>query len=71
MSWRVVVRPEVEQDIADAAGWYEARQAGLGAEFVEEIIHVWEPWRKTRCLTPAVIRPKTFAGATPTAFLIA
>jgi plasmid stabilization system protein ParE len=42
MSWRVVVRPEVEQDIADAAGWYETRQAGLGKEFVEEIIRVWD-----------------------------
>jgi toxin ParE1/3/4 len=42
MSWRVVVRPGVEQDIADAARWYEARQPGLGKEFVEEIIRVWD-----------------------------
>ncbi len=42
MSWRVVIRPEVEQDIAEAATWYEARQPGLGAEFVEEIIRVWD-----------------------------
>jgi plasmid stabilization system protein ParE len=41
MSWRVVIRPEVEQDIAEAARWYETRQPGLGAEFVEEIIRVW------------------------------
>jgi len=42
MSWRVELRPEVEQDVAEAAGWYERRQPGLGAEFVEEVIGVWE-----------------------------
>jgi toxin ParE1/3/4 len=42
MSWRVVIRPEVEQDIADAANWYETRQPGLGIGFVEEIIRVWD-----------------------------
>lgn len=28
--------------MAEAAAWYEARQPGLGAEFVEEIILVWD-----------------------------
>lgn len=42
MSWRVEFRPEVEQDVVAAAAWYEARQPGLGAEFVEEIIRVWD-----------------------------
>jgi toxin ParE1/3/4 len=42
MNWRVVIRPEVEQDMAEAADWYEARQPGLGAEFVEEVIRVWD-----------------------------
>lgn len=42
MSWRVVFRPEVEQDVVEAADWYEARQPGLGAEFVEEILRVWD-----------------------------
>jgi len=41
MIWRVVIRPEVERDVAEAARWYESRQAGLGAEFVEEVIRVW------------------------------
>ena len=27
--------------MAEAAAWYEARQAGLGGEFVEEVIQVW------------------------------
>lgn len=42
MSWRVVIRPEVEQDVAEAASWYEACQLHLGVEFVEEIIRVWD-----------------------------
>jgi toxin ParE1/3/4 len=42
MSWRVVIRPEVERDVAEAASWYESKQAGLGAEFVEEVIQVWD-----------------------------
>lgn len=42
MSWRVEIRPAVEQDVGEAAAWHEARQPGLGAEFVEEIIRVWD-----------------------------
>jgi len=42
MNWRVEIRPEVESDVAEAARWYESKQSGLGAEFVEEIIQVWD-----------------------------
>lgn len=42
MSWRVVLRREVEQDVAEAAVWYEARQRGLGSAFTEEIIVIWD-----------------------------
>lgn len=42
MSWRVEFAPAVEQDVAAAAHWYETRQPGLGAQFVEEIIRVWD-----------------------------
>jgi len=41
MSWRVVVRPEAEQDMVEAAQWYESHQPGLGAEFIHEVIQVW------------------------------
>jgi toxin ParE1/3/4 len=27
--------------MAEASAWYEARQPGLGAEFVEEVVRVW------------------------------
>jgi len=41
VNWVVEFRPEVEADMAEAAAWYEARQAGLGSEFVEEVIRIW------------------------------
>ena len=30
MSRRLIVRPEAEADLTEAALWYEAREAGLG-----------------------------------------
>jgi plasmid stabilization system protein ParE len=41
VNWAVEFRPEVEQDMAEAAAWYEAQQPGLGGEFVEEVVQVW------------------------------
>jgi plasmid stabilization system protein ParE len=31
-------RPDAETDVADAAAWYETQRAGLGAEFLDEIL---------------------------------
>ena len=42
MNWRVQFRPKVEQELAEAAAWYERRQPGLGMEFIEEVIQVWD-----------------------------
>jgi toxin ParE1/3/4 len=42
MNWRIEFRPEVETDVAEAAYWYESRQPGLGAAFVDEVICVWQ-----------------------------
>ena len=42
MKWRVEFLPEVEEDVAGAAAWYEERQAGLGAEFIDEVVSVWD-----------------------------
>ncbi|RYD23621.1 MAG: type II toxin-antitoxin system RelE/ParE family toxin [Verrucomicrobiaceae bacterium] len=42
MSWLVEFRPEVHEDVTVTAAWYESRESGLGGEFVEEIIAVWE-----------------------------
>jgi hypothetical protein len=40
MSWRVVVRPEIEHDLADAADWYDSREDGLGDRFLAEVLLV-------------------------------
>lgn len=37
MKHDVVIRPEAEQDIADAQRWYETERAGLGAEFRQAV----------------------------------
>lgn len=41
MRWRVEFRPQVEQDVTGAGAWYESRQPGLGAVFVEDVIRAW------------------------------
>ena len=38
MSQRLEIRPQAFADIAEAAGWNEERQAGLGERFTREII---------------------------------
>jgi plasmid stabilization system protein ParE len=40
MIWCVVIRPEVEADVAEAAAWYDFQREGLGAEFVGEVLLV-------------------------------
>ena len=42
MTWQVAFRPAVRDDVAAAARWYEAKQSGLGASFVDEIIELWD-----------------------------
>jgi plasmid stabilization system protein ParE len=37
MSRRLVVRPEAEADLVDAALWYEERVVGLGLELMSEV----------------------------------
>jgi plasmid stabilization system protein ParE len=41
MSWEVVARPQAEDDV-DAADWYDSQRAGLGDEFIEEILAVFD-----------------------------
>ncbi|MDQ5980619.1 MAG: toxin ParE1/3/4 [Verrucomicrobiota bacterium] len=39
--WRVVFSFRVRDDVAEAAIWYEGKQAGLGRAFVDEVVQVW------------------------------
>ena len=41
MSWGVLVRPEVEEDIGEAVEWYERHREGLGTEIREAVIAVF------------------------------
>lgn len=34
MSYRSTIRPEADEEVAEAARWYEARERGLGREFL-------------------------------------
>jgi toxin ParE1/3/4 len=40
--WRVEFRPEVENDVDRAAKWYEDKQPGLGADFIDDVIRVFD-----------------------------
>ncbi|MDX6614346.1 MAG: toxin ParE1/3/4 [Blastocatellia bacterium] len=37
MTYRVVVRPEVDADLSEAEAWYEQQEAGLGREFLRAV----------------------------------
>lgn len=35
MAQKLIIRPAVEDDVEEAAAWYDRAQAGLGQDFVE------------------------------------
>ena len=37
MSRQLIVRPEAEADLTDAAVWYDSREFGLGLELISEV----------------------------------
>ena len=36
--WRLVVRPQVEEDLVEASLWYDTKQIGLGDQFLAEYV---------------------------------
>ncbi len=38
MTRQVRVRPEAEEDLEEAAAWYEQQRLGLGGEFLDEVL---------------------------------
>jgi plasmid stabilization system protein ParE len=38
--WRVILHPEIENDLAEAGNWYETQQSGLGRDFAREVAEV-------------------------------
>ena len=49
MSYRLEVRPQVWNDIAVAAEWYDAREGGLGTEFARAVRDRIEDVQNSRC----------------------
>lgn len=41
MTFDVRIRPEAEQDMTEAASWYEQHQRGLGQDFLDEALAVF------------------------------
>ena len=37
MNRRLIIRPEAEADLTDAALWYDSREPGLGLELLSEV----------------------------------
>jgi plasmid stabilization system protein ParE len=50
MRWQVVARPQAEIDIVETADWYDTQRSGLGAEFIEEILSVFNALEKNPLL---------------------
>jgi plasmid stabilization system protein ParE len=42
MNWEVVARPQAQIDIIEAADWYDSHSPGLGDEFIEAILVVFD-----------------------------
>ncbi len=38
MNFRLVVRPQVDDDLLEAEAWYEQQDSGLGREFLREAV---------------------------------
>lgn len=45
--YRLVIQPEAEEEVAEAAQWYEAREPGLGREFLRAFRAVIAVLRRT------------------------
>ena len=56
MTLEVRLRPEAEQDLADAAAWYEEQRQGLGHEFLDEVLTMLSSIAETPMMYPNVHR---------------
>jgi plasmid stabilization system protein ParE len=50
MSWRIVVRCEIEDDLTAAADWYDSNEDGLGDRFIDEVFQVFDALEKNPLL---------------------
>ena len=56
MTINLRLRSESEQDLADAAVWYEEQREGLGHQFLDEVLSVFSVISETPLMFPIVHR---------------
>ena len=56
MTFDLRLFPEAEQDLLDAATWYEGQRQGLGHEFLDEILRAFADIADTPLMYPEVHR---------------
>ena len=56
MTLEVKLRPEAEEDLADATVWYEAQHQGLGQEFLDHALSAFESIAERPNMYPTVHR---------------
>ena len=56
MTVEVRLRPEADQDLLDAALWYEGQRSGLGKQFLDEVAAIFTTIAKTPVMYPTVHR---------------
>lgn len=44
MRFRLVVRPQVDDDLLAAEAWYEQQESGLGREFLRDAMEAMDRW---------------------------
>ncbi len=56
MTLEVRLRPEAEQDLSDAATWYEEQLPGLGHQFLDRVLQTFSAISGTPLMYPIVHR---------------
>jgi len=54
MTLALRLRPEAEQDLIDAATWYEAQRQSLGHQFLDETLEAFAAIADTPLMYPAI-----------------
>jgi plasmid stabilization system protein ParE len=52
----VRLRPEAEEDLAEAATWYESQRVGLGQRFLDEVLAALETIAETPLMNAIIYR---------------
>ncbi len=56
MTLEVRLRPEAEQDLSDAATWYEEQLPALGHQFLDRVLQTFSTISETPLMYPVVHR---------------